>query len=77
MGKYAHAFSWALVRNLRFLLVNENTVTCMGGFRRVFGLNIGFIEHLHVVTTNSYDCIAYFHTLPITPVHAKFSVCFH
>jgi hypothetical protein len=31
-----------------------NRVTCMCDYRRGFGLEIGFIDHLHVVTTN--DC---------------------
>jgi hypothetical protein len=43
----------------------------MGDSRRVFGLDIGFIDHLQIITTNNYNTIAYFHTLPVTPAHAK------
>jgi hypothetical protein len=44
-----------------------NTVTCMSDSRRGFGLDIGFLDHLQVVTTNNYTTNAGFHTLPITP----------
>jgi hypothetical protein len=36
-----------------------------------FGLDIGFIDHLHVVTTKNYNTIANFHTLQITTAHTK------
>jgi hypothetical protein len=36
-----------------------------------FGLDIGFIDHLQVVTTNNYNITTDFHTLPITPAHTK------
>jgi hypothetical protein len=39
---------------------------------RGFGLDIGFIDHLQVVTTNNYNTIADFHTLQITRAHAVF-----
>jgi hypothetical protein len=43
----------------------------MSDSRRGFGLDIGFIDHLHVVTTNNYNSIADFHTLQITRAHTK------
>jgi hypothetical protein len=36
------------------------------------GLEMGFIYHLQVVTTNKYNTIGEFHTLSITPAHATF-----
>jgi hypothetical protein len=48
----------------------------MSDYRRGFGLDIGFIDHLQVVTTNNYDIVADFHTLQITTAHAKsFPAC--
>jgi hypothetical protein len=32
-------------------------VTCMSDYRRGFGLDIGFIDHLEVVTTNNYNTV--------------------
>jgi hypothetical protein len=46
-------------------------VTCMRASRRGFGLKIGFIDHLQVVTTNNYNTIANFHILQVTTAHAK------
>jgi hypothetical protein len=36
-----------------------------------FGLKIGFVDHLQVVTTNNYNTNPNFHTLQITTAHAK------
>jgi hypothetical protein len=38
-----------------------------------FGLDIGYIDHFQVVTTNNYYTVADFHTLQITTAHAKSS----
>jgi hypothetical protein len=46
-------------------------VTCYSDSRRRFGLDVGFTDHLEVVTTNNYSTIADFHTLPNTPEQAK------
>jgi hypothetical protein len=35
------------------------------------GLEIGFIDHLHVVNASNYNAIANFHTLQTTTAHAK------
>jgi hypothetical protein len=43
----------------------------MSGYRQGFGLEIGFIDHLQVITTNNYITIDNFHTLQITTAHAK------
>jgi hypothetical protein len=43
----------------------------MSDYRRGFGLEFGFIDHLQVVTTNNYNTIANFHTLQITTQHVK------
>jgi hypothetical protein len=43
----------------------------MSDSRRGFGLDIGFTDHLQVVTTNNYSTIANFHTLQVTAAHAK------
>jgi hypothetical protein len=50
---------------------HELRVTCMSDSRRGFGLEIGFIDHLQVLTTNHYSAIAALHTLQITTAHAK------
>jgi hypothetical protein len=34
-------------------------------------LDIGFLDHFQLVITNNYITITDFHTLPITPAHAK------
>jgi hypothetical protein len=39
--------------------------------RRGFRLEIGFVDHLHGVTTNNYNIISNFHTLQMTTAHAK------
>jgi hypothetical protein len=41
----------------------------MSDYRRGFGLEIGFINHVH--TTLSYNAIADFHILKITAEYAK------
>jgi hypothetical protein len=51
----------------------------MGDSRWVFGLDIGFIDHLQVVTTNNYDTITDFHTLSVTQhmlSQSAFTSCF-
>jgi hypothetical protein len=48
----------------------------MSDSRRGFGLEIGFTDHLQVITANHYNTIAHFRTFQITTAHAKsFSVC--
>jgi hypothetical protein len=49
----------------------RNTVTCMSDPRRGFGLEIGFIDHLQVVTVNDNNTIANFHTLQTTIAHPQ------
>jgi hypothetical protein len=39
-------------------LASSDIVTCMSDYRRGFGLDIGFIDYLHVVTRNNYNTIA-------------------
>jgi hypothetical protein len=41
-------------------------------YRRGFGFDIGFTDHLQVVITNTHNTIAHFHTLQITTSHAKY-----
>jgi hypothetical protein len=49
----------------------------MSDYRRGFGLEIGFIDHINtrLVTTINYSTIAYLHTLQITTAHAKSFQC--
>jgi hypothetical protein len=48
----------------------------MSDYRRGFGFDIGFTDHLQVTTTNNRNIIADFHTLQITTAHAKhFPAC--
>jgi hypothetical protein len=42
----------------------------MSDSRRGFGLNSGFTEHLHAVTTNNCSISAHFHILPVTQARA-------
>jgi hypothetical protein len=44
---------------------------CYSDYLRGFGLKIGFIDHLQVVTTNNYNTGANFHNLQITTAHAN------
>jgi hypothetical protein len=43
----------------------------MCDYRRGFGLEIEFIDHLQVVIICNYNIIANFHILQITTAHAK------
>jgi hypothetical protein len=45
----------------------------MSDYRRGFGLEIGFIDHLQIVTTSIYGAIADLHTLQIITAYAKSS----
>jgi hypothetical protein len=36
-----------------------------------FGLDIGFIDNLQVMTTNKYNTVTNFHNLQITRAHTK------
>jgi hypothetical protein len=40
-----------------------------------FGLEIGFINNLQIVTTGNYNALANLHTLQITTAHAEPSQC--
>jgi hypothetical protein len=66
MGGIYEVRRWA---GLRY----HHTVTILSDYRRSFGLEIGFIDHLQVVTTSDYEhnTIASFHTLQITAAQAK------
>jgi hypothetical protein len=48
-------------------------VTCMSDARRGFGLEIAFIHHLQVVTTNKYNSLTELHTqnITVTTAHIK------
>jgi hypothetical protein len=62
---------------VNFIRVHQpnNTLTCNSDYWRDFGLEVGFFDHLQVVTTNNYNTIANFHTLQITAAHAKSFQC--
>jgi hypothetical protein len=51
-----------------------NTVTCMSDYRRGYGLDIGFIYHLQVVTANNYNIIAISTLYKIMLSYSVFSV---
>jgi hypothetical protein len=44
----------------------------MSDYRRGFGLEVEFIDHLQNVTTSNYNTIGGFHTLQIATAHAKY-----
>jgi hypothetical protein len=60
-----------------YLLLFKNDciyiVRCMSDSRRSFWLDIGFIDHLQVVTTNNSNTFADLQILQITRAHAKSS----
>jgi hypothetical protein len=47
----------------------------MSDSRRGFILNIGFIDHLRIVTTSNYNSLTELHTpnITVTTAHTKFS----
>jgi hypothetical protein len=49
----------------------KHSITCMSDCRREFGLVIGFIEHLQIVTISNYGAIANTHTLQFTTTRIK------
>jgi hypothetical protein len=49
----------------------EYIVTCCSESWQSSRFEMGFIDHLQVVTTNNYNNIGNFHTLQITTAHAK------
>jgi hypothetical protein len=51
---------------------NKQTVICRGDYRRGFGMDIGFIDHLHRhVSTSNYSATANLHNSQITTPPAK------
>jgi hypothetical protein len=52
-------------------MTSLHCIYCQSDSRRGFGLEIGFIDHLQVITTNNYNTIANFHTLQITTGKGK------
>jgi hypothetical protein len=46
---------------------------CLNVTYKGFGLKIGFIEHLQIVTTSNYSNIANSHTLQLTTARTKSS----
>jgi hypothetical protein len=61
-----------LTFHLHFYMGIKVTVPCMSDPRRVFGLEIGIIDHLEDVITNCYNTIANSHTLQTPITHAKY-----
>jgi hypothetical protein len=60
------------------LSVTQYTVPYIGDYRRDFRSDIGFIDHLRVVTTNNYNSFTELHTLQFTSAHSiVFSVCYY
>jgi hypothetical protein len=49
----------------------KHILTILDDYTRDLDWEIGFIDHLQVVTTSNYNTIANFHTLQITTAHAK------
>jgi hypothetical protein len=41
---------------------NLHIVTCTSDFRRGFGLEIAFIDHLRIVTTSNYNSLTELHS---------------
>jgi hypothetical protein len=56
--------------------IRHSIVTCMSDYRVGFELQIGFILHLKVVTTNKYNTIAHLPApnVTLTTIQIKFSL---
>jgi hypothetical protein len=67
---------FSIFPGFQFVFSELDIVTCMSLTQRSFALDIGFIDHLRIVTTSDYNSLMELHTpnITVTTAHIKSSL---